>query len=528
MMKPDSEARASERTAVNWNLGYVTEIDYVHNYTRELCPNLLRLACLSAGVAPPANRPISYLELGYGQGVSVNIHAAANEGEFWGTDFNPSQAAHARTMAQASGASAMLLDDSFAELAARPDLPEFDVIAMHGIWTWISDENGRVIIDLIRRKLRVGGLLYISYNCLPGWAPMMPLRHLMKLHEEFGGAGATGLLAKLDGALDFAKQVSDAGAIYFQSNPVVSERLSKLSEMSKVYLAHEYLNENWRVMPFSTVAKALGEAKLSFVCTAHLIDQVDAFTLTPEAQKLLAGVQNPILNQSLRDYFVNQQFRRDVFVKGPRKLTQLEQVELLRAESFTLLTPLEEIPDELTSSLGQVSLPESFHHALVEVLAEGQYAPKTLQQLASHAKLKSLPFAQIVQALVALSGAGYIHPAQSAGADVRTRCRALNTHLCNRARSSSDIPFLASPVTGGAVSIARFHQLFLMGMQQQNLKTEADLAGFVWTILSAQGQRLIKDGKTIEDADANRAELTSAAQHFLRKLLPLLKALGVA
>jgi hypothetical protein len=281
-------------------------------------------------------------------------------------------------------------------------------------------------------------------------------------------------------------------------------------------------------MPFSAVAKALGEAKLSFVCTAHLIDQVDVFTLTPEAQKFVAGVQNPILNQSLRDYFVNQQFRRDVFIKGPRKLTQLEQIELLRAESFVLLTPLEEIPDKLTSSLGEVNLPESFHHAIVEVLAEGQYAPKSLQQLASHAKVKSGPFAQIVQALIAFSGAGFVHPIQTVGANIATQCRALNTHLCNRARSSSDIPFLASPVTGGAVSVPRFHQLFLLGMQQHNLKTEADLAGFVWTILSAQGQRLVKDGKTIEDPEANRAELTSAAQHFSGKLLPVLKALGVA
>ncbi len=513
---------------MNWNLGYVTEIDYVHNYTRELCPNMLRLACISAGVAPPSNKPITYLELGYGQGLSINIHAAASDGTFWGTDFNPSQAAHARVLAQASGASAALLDDSFAELAARPDLPEFDIIALHGIWTWISEENGRIIIDLVRRKLRVGGLLYISYNCLPGWASALPLRHLIKLHADLAGGGATGLLDRLEEALGFAKQVSDSGALYFQSNPAVVERLSKISEMPKNYVAHEYLNDEWRVMPFSAVAKILAEAKLSFVCTAHLIDQVDVFTLTPEAQKLLAGVNDPILNQTLRDYFVNQQFRRDIFIKGPRPLTQLEQIELLRAESFVLLTPAEDIPGKVTSSLGEVTLPENFHRAIVEVLAEDACAPKTLQQLASHAKLKSLPFSQIVQALIVLSGAGFAHPAQSASDQTRAQCRALNEHLCTRARSSSDIAFLASPVSGGAVSISRFYQLFLLGMQQHNLKTEADLAAFVWAILSAQGQRLIKDGKTIENADANRAELTSAAQLFLRRLLPVLKALEVA
>ena len=77
-----------------------------------------------------ADRPLSYLELGYGQGLSINIHAAANDGTFWGTDFNPVQTAHAMAFAEASGANVRLLNDSFAELAARTDLPEFDVEAV--------------------------------------------------------------------------------------------------------------------------------------------------------------------------------------------------------------------------------------------------------------------------------------------------------------------------------------------------------------------------------------------------------------
>jgi hypothetical protein len=35
--------------------------------------------------------------------VTVNIHAAANLGAFWGTDFNPTQAARAAALAEASG-----------------------------------------------------------------------------------------------------------------------------------------------------------------------------------------------------------------------------------------------------------------------------------------------------------------------------------------------------------------------------------------------------------------------------------------
>jgi SAM-dependent methyltransferase len=513
---------------VNWNSGYVTDVEYTHGYYRELCPSQLRLACISAGFAPPAEKPMSYLELGYGQGVAINIHAAANEGAFWGTDFNPSQAAHARTLARASGKDAVLLDDSFAELAARPDLPEFDVIALHGIWTWVSDENGQIILDLIRRKLRVGGLLYISYNCLPGWAPAMPLRHLVKLHADLAGSEASGVLGKLDGGLRFAKEIVDSGARYFQANPNVGELLEKISGMPRIYLAHEYLNEHWRALPFSAVAEALAEAKLTFACSARLTDQVDSLNLTPEAQELLAGISHPVLRESVRDYLVNQNFRRDVFIKGPRQLTQLEQVELLRGESFVLTVPPRDVPDKVKGSLGEVTVPKKIHDPVVEVLAEEGYAPKTLQQLSSHAKLRSLQFSQIVQALIVLTGTGYVQLAQSGSADVRNQCRALNSYICNRARSSSDIEFLASPVTGGGINVSRFHQLFLLGMQQHKLKTQAELANFAWTILSLQGQRLVRDGKTIEEPADNLAELAGMAEHFLTGSVPILRVLDVA
>ena len=62
---------------------------------------------------------------------------------WYATDFNPSQAAFARELAAASGADAQLFDDAFADFAESPDLPDFDYIGLHGIWSWISDANRR-------------------------------------------------------------------------------------------------------------------------------------------------------------------------------------------------------------------------------------------------------------------------------------------------------------------------------------------------------------------------------------------------
>ena len=42
---------------MDWTSGYVTDLEYTHGYYRELHPDILRLACLNAGVAPPMGEP---------------------------------------------------------------------------------------------------------------------------------------------------------------------------------------------------------------------------------------------------------------------------------------------------------------------------------------------------------------------------------------------------------------------------------------------------------------------------------------
>jgi hypothetical protein len=47
-------------------------------------------------------------------------------------------------------------------------------------------------------------------------------------------------------------------------------------------------------------------------------------------------------------------------------------------------------------------------------------------------------------------------------------------------------------------------------------------------LLSAQGESLVKDGKTLQTPDENIAELTQEATKFAEKRLPVLMALGIA
>ena len=221
-------------SASDWTAGYMADICYTFGYYRELNPLRVKLAFLNAGLVYPEVGVAC--ELGFGQGLSANMHAAGSVTAWVGTDFNPAQAALAQEFAAVSGADASLYDEAFADFANRADLPDFDYIGVHGIWSWISDENRTVMVDFIRKKLKVGGVLYISYNTLPGWAAFAPMRHLMTEHAEVIGAEGHGIVSRINGALDFTEALLATSPAYASANPDIADRIARIKNQSRVRL----------------------------------------------------------------------------------------------------------------------------------------------------------------------------------------------------------------------------------------------------------------------------------------------------
>jgi hypothetical protein len=512
---------------MTWSSGYVSEIDYTHGYYRELSPLHLGLALMLRDQAP-IHGPFRYLELGFGQGLSLNIHAAAVPGEYWGTDFNPNHAANALELAAASGADLHVLDDSFAELARRDDLPDFDVIALHGIWSWISDENRRVIVDIARRKLKVGGTLYISYNATPGWSASMPLRHLLLMHAELASGEAQGILPRIDAALAFGQQLVDAEAMYFKANAIAAERLKGMRNQNRRYLAHEYFNADWHPMPFSDVARYLDEAKVSFAASAHLVDNIDGINLSPEQQKVIGAISHPVLRETVRDYCVNQQFRRDVWVRGRREFTGPRLSQYLGEQRMVLLSPAAEVPLKVFGARGEGQLQADVYRPVIEFLASDGYAPKLLADIPRRCP-KVSPL-QVMEVLTVLCGGNHAALTQSpeAIALARPRTKKLNDHVIGlTVAGGGESNVLASCVTGLGIGVPPTQQLFLKSLDAGR-NSPTVWAEDAWNIYSALGRRLVKDGRRLDAPEENIAELKSQAKDFADNRLPVLKALGVA
>jgi hypothetical protein len=506
----------------DWNGGYVTDINYTFGYQMELNPLNATFALLSSGYVPPALG--THCELGFGQGISVNIHAAASGSEWYGTDFNPAQVAFAKELANVSGSSIHLYDESFEEFCARSDLPEFDSICLHGIWSWISEENRIIITKFIRKKLKIGGVLYISYNTQPGWAAMVPMRDLLSEYAQFASSESSGLLSRIDASLQFAEKLMETKPLYAVTNPIIAERLKQIKNQNKNYVAHEFFGGDWLPISFARMARYLESTKVNFACSARLLDHVDFINLEPEQRELIDTLPDPYLKQTVRDFCVNQQFRRDYWIKGLRKLDIVERNELLRALTIILIQPRPDVLLEVKGKLGNATMKDPIYEMILDRLSNHQ--PTTLGDLEKNL-LKTEDFQKIIQALLILAGIGVVVIAQNpeVSSKINQNCRRLNDHLIRKTRGGADVSYLASPVTGGGIHVSRLEQLFI-GSIRAGYRLPEEWAADVWKVMSPLG-KLVKEGKKLETNEENLSEITSYAKKFASERLPLLNALMV-
>jgi hypothetical protein len=509
---------------MSWSEGYFSSLNYMHGYYKGMSPLWMRFICLFTGLEPPRSGTSNYLELGFGKGLSLSVHAAANSGKFWGVDFNASHVADALELTRVSQSDATIVDDSFKTFAERTDLPQFDFIALHGVWSWVSKENRDSIIELLSKRLRVGGLVYLSYNSMPGWSPMIAIRELMSIHyDRIDRSEQTN--SSIEKTVAFTRKVLSTHPGYSAANPSVDRFVERLSspELGSAYIAHEYLNRDWHIPTFAAVAADLGQAKLSFVGSARALNNVDKFHLTPEQISFVGSIGDRPLRETVKDYFLNTQFRSDIFVKGPRPVPPGELKSRWLDEYFVLTTDRGSLPYELTVGRGKISIKNSPAEKVADILRKNGYRPKSGREIAEG--LDGVPWNDIVDLLFLLIESSHVSPAQIPDESIVERCRLFNRHVLNRAMVSSEIEWLASPVTAGGLQIAHLSLFFICGWEDGK-RTAMELANFATDALGKILHSFNEDTvKAMAKIEPDRVLVLASA--FLSISLPLLQALIV-
>ncbi len=507
--------------------GYITDVGYTAGFYPETAPAHLAFAALVNGRAPGgALRPRRMLELGFGQGFGLALLAAANPDiAFEGCDFNAGHVAHARGLIAAAGLTNLTVTESSFEAAAdaaQTRNSDVDVVLLHGILSWVAQETEDAILAILRRRLRHESVLYVSYNCLPGWAPLVPIRQLILEIKRMHSGGSE---AQIASALDLLARLKQGNAAYFANNPVASAHLDSMLGQDRAYLAHEYLDDHWRLFQFSDVAARLGRAAdLGYIASATLTENFDQFGVPADLLQLVAHAGDPVLQETLRDVAANKGFRRDVFGRGGESIDAAQRRRLLAQMRFALALPRQRLVFRFVGPLNELIGQQEFYAPIADRLAQG---------VAGFEELLALPafgegaVASLVECLALLVHSQQVLPVIASPSVDQEPAKRFNRMVVAQARTGRLYHHLASPVAGTGVRVDDFGLLTLAAVFDGKAQTPAVAAQHGLSIITALGRRPMDQGKTIDDDGEATEFLAKRMAPILEDDVPLWQSLGM-
>ncbi len=513
-----------------WASGYVTDLEYSNGFYPEQSPGHLRLTCLLHGVeSNPVDAGFTYCELGCGKGLTSLVLAAANpQGRFVAVDFNPAHILYARELVRASGLTNIeFLECGFEELAeGRVALPEFDFITMHGVYSWVAPDVRAAIVRFIGRFLKPGGIAYVSYNCMPGWAQCMPVQRLL---FDIAALGSERSDRKMRRAAAMMEKLRDAGAMALKGNPFVDQILRSGTSSHDTYLVHEYLNESWHPLYHADVARELAVAKLAYVGSGDLLCNFPAFMLSPEQREIVEQAESAELRETLLDICVDRRFRLDVFVRGRRQMSRARQADLLGQLRLLLMVPRSEFKLKVRLPAGEADLSPTTYGTIADLLAE---QPRSVRDLLDQVRQRAgheVRAAEIVATLIGMAQA--LPLKDGAAADDPPSADRLNRALLERVDEMDPYGHvgLVVPALGTGVRCG-FAEAFLLRAQISGADDVlGEAARDALRVLASRGQDVLKDGQPVPEAEAldivrNKVrQVTATKLPVWQKLLPQLQ-----
>lgn len=358
-----------------WGEGYITDVAYTPGYYPHQSPLHLQLACLLGGVAGidiGQETSLSYLELGCGFGFGALMLAVSNPA--WrviGIDFHPAHIATARELAAEAGVTnATFIEADLATLASDPvarDIPPADVATMHGLWSWVADPVRDGIVALLGSKVRPGGTVQVSYNSLPGWQSALGLQRVMR---EAGKRFTTRSDRQAAKGAEIVRALADAKAVHLQGG-FLRGLLERLGSRESSYLAHEYMVASWRPCFHADVVASLAPAKLSWVGSAHLLENFSLLVLDEATRSIVERFDDAVMRELIKDMCISRSLRQDVFVRGARRLSDAERHTALSDVMLALLRSPEKVEWAVDVPSGRANLERSFFGPIVERLGRG-------------------------------------------------------------------------------------------------------------------------------------------------------------
>src|SRR3569623_2407006 len=179
------------------------------------------------------------LELGCASGGNIIPLAMRYPGaSFIGVDLARTQVAAGRArIARLGLGNIEIRCQSFSEIG--DELGSFDYIICHGVYSWVPPAVQDAIFRIVGARLSPVGIACISYNVLPGWRMLQPLRDafMLQIPDDVDS------LARVARARELLTFLSEATPDKGPYGDMLRSWAARLSGLPADYIAHEFLEE---------------------------------------------------------------------------------------------------------------------------------------------------------------------------------------------------------------------------------------------------------------------------------------------
>ncbi|MGR3616450.1 MAG: methyltransferase domain-containing protein [Paracoccaceae bacterium] len=497
--------------------GYVMDLPYTWSFFGYQSPVLMSYAArLKGHSAPSPDKPFTYCDLGCGNGVTVNLLAAAfPQSTFYGIDFNPEHVANARALAQKAGlTNVSFIDASFEEML-RYELPGFDYVGLHGVYSWVNAEIRGQVRAVIDRFLNPGGLFYLCYYTHPGASELVPLWKLMQsymsnLDEDLVSNAKTALAGMIE--------ARDAGSRFFRENPYANRYLDKLKRRDTRFFVHEFCNGAFEPQFFSDVANDFSELGLDFAASARLDRNRPDNVISSRLFGHVDQAGDAIERETRISFLRNESFRWDIFVRDGG----VEEKDPLSSMLVGAKAAVSNQTGKQSVGRREIDLDASPYRNVVAAAAPGLL---TLGEVAEHPDLKQWPAEEVIEVLHELIAADILQPLLTKASALRPEqgtvfkfCDEVNRAFIEDSLFTEGKVYVASPVTGSAMRLSFTNGLFAMFSDGNQLpKVPGLVHDRLIDLTKSDRKRLLGSSDKITDAWVKRA-----GQRFASNYLPRL------
>jgi hypothetical protein len=460
------------------------------------------LAALQGFAPPPLKAGFTYCELGCDNDLTINTLAVAYpQGDFWPVAINPDLMSQTYQWATECELTNIHFIESRLTELEKSHFPFFDFITLHGVYSRVSPEKRRHIIEFIQQKLLPGGLIMLSYDAMPGSAMIQPIRDMILTACTSGDTHS-----QIEPGIAYLRYLYEHQAAYFTDNPQAQQIVEQILEGDLD--SFEFLNNaHWTPFYFTEIAQTMANAGLTFVGSLPLYSNYLEVATPLVFHEFLKTVPDRLEFETHKCFICNEDFRSEVYIKTTiAPVAETERLPLF--DGFYFGTEKNTVQESITfQNKREICLDYTKEpsKSIVKCLQAGS---KTLTELVvCEPKLAEFTGEELLDTInmLVLSGEFSVFAAPSqiveaiSPGEKFTIPNVFNHRLLEQCHFSDDtMVYLASPIVGDGVAVDLIDALLLLGLVKTHVD---DVARWVWDRVDAVDKKLEIQEELVESQE---------------------------